>query len=200
LEEKRRLLDLCDAIGVEPDDELDRLVSGEKPFAPQTRRYAALQPELRELVLNDTLDLKTAERWQVFPAAAKTAHEAAGELARFSFSNRRQLFTMLWQIAQRDGLSDGQLADLLRALLSTSDPVAEARRQRFPALRGLESRFEDIASRTLGGSGVRLSPPPYFEGSRFTVEFSFESRAELERRLGALSRLGEDVDELFELL
>jgi hypothetical protein len=198
LEEQRRLVELLDAAGLAPDERTNRLVTGGKPFAPAVRRYAALPAVLQEMVGAERLDLKTAERLREFPAAAAAAGEHTKGL---SFSNRRRFFTMLWEIAQRDALGDAELAAVVAASADPArDPLAALRRRRYPTLSGLEERFEEIAGRALSGSGVRLSPPPNFEGSRFTVEFTFDSRRELEKRLEALSALEDEVDELSRLL
>lgn len=222
-EEQRRLVELLEAAGVAPDEETNRLVTGGKPFAPAVRRYAGLTPVLQEMVADESLDLKTAERLREFPAAAAAARERARGL---SFSNRRRFFTMLWELAQRDALGDEELAAVVgevaggeatkpggaaagafggetrRAapLSPDEDPLSALRRRRYPTLSSLEARFEEITSRALSGSGVRLSPPPNFEGSRFTVEFTFDSRRELARRVEALSALEDEVDELSNLL
>ncbi len=127
---------------------------------------------------------------------------------------------MLWEIAQRDALGDEELAAVVSEVAGAAgsagrrpheaagaasadparDPLSALRRRRYPTLSGLEARFEAIAGRALSGSGVRLSPPPNFEGSRFTVEFTFDSRRELEKRVEALSALEDEVDELSRLL
>ena len=117
-----------------------------------------------------------------------------------SFSGRRQFFTMLWEVGQRDGLSEDELAAAAAELGDTADPGAAVRRRRYPMLSSLEERLERITTETLAGSGVRLSAPPYFEGARFSVELSFASQAELRRRIAALQKLEERADELFELL
>jgi len=216
LEEQRRLVELLDAAGVVPDEETNRLVTGGKPFAPAVRRYVGLPPVLQEMVAGERLDLKTAERLRAFPSAAVAAGERTAGL---SFSNRRRFFTMLWEIAQRDALGDEELAAVVaevsgagaggafggearRAtpLSPDEDPLSALRRRRYPTLSSLEVRFEEISARALAGSGVRLSPPPNFEGSRFTVEFTFDSRRELEKRVEAISALEDEVDELFSLL
>ncbi|MFP4373840.1 MAG: hypothetical protein ACLFPO_05905 [Spirochaetaceae bacterium] len=195
LEEQRRLVALLDAAGLAPDEETNRLVTGGKPFAPAVRRYAALPSLPREMVAGEQLDLKTAERMQEFPAAAAAAGACTREL---SFSNRRRFFTMLWEIAQRDALGDEELAAVVGEVADA--PLTNLRARRYPTLSGLEARFDEIAGRALAGSGVRLSPPENFEGSRFTVEFSFDSGRELRRRIEALSGLQDEIDELFSLL
>lgn len=197
LEEQSRIVSLCEAGGIEPGDSINRLVTGGRPFSEQARRFAALPVELKRPVSVGTVDLKTAERWSEFPQAARAVVDRTEGL---TFSNRRRLFTMLWEIAQRDGLSDAALAARAESLLASVDPLAEVHHLRYPRLSSLQETFEEITKRSLSGSGVRLSPPPYFEGSRFTVEFSFRSGEELTRRISALSRLEDETDELFELL
>ncbi|MFP4705368.1 MAG: hypothetical protein ACLFMV_11230 [Spirochaetaceae bacterium] len=180
------------------DSELGRLVLGaEGSFTQTTRRYAQLPPLLRDMTNGGRLDLKTAERLSRYPTTASVLREVTAAL---SFSNRRRLTTMLWELAQRDGLDDEETAAVAREVAKQTDPVAALRLRRYPTLSSLEDRFHAVRERALGGSGVRLSPPPNFEGGGYAVEFAFTSREELRRRLRALQRLEEDADELFELL
>jgi hypothetical protein len=211
LEEQRRLVELLDAAGVVPDEETNRLVTGGKPFAPAVRRYVGLPQVLQDMVAGERLDLKTAERLRAYPVTAAAAGERTAGL---SFSNRRRFFTMLWEIAQRDALGDDELSVVVSEAAGAGatkeggtasanpdrDPLPALRKRRYPTLSTLEARFEEISGRALAGSGVRLSPPPNFEGSRFTVEFTFDSRRELEKRVEAISELEDEVDELFSLL
>jgi hypothetical protein len=205
LEEQRRLLELCDACGVEPDGPVDVLLTGGPPFAPVARRYAALPPVLREMVNAGELELKSAERLSAYPGAAAALRRVTAGL---SFSNRRRFATMLWEIAQRDELSDAQTAELAREAGAAGGSGEETpggavdalRRRRYPTLTSLEERFGRITDRALGGTGVELTPPANFEGGRFTVSFSFASAQELDARRRALSRLEDELDELFQLL
>lgn len=204
-EEQHRLLELCDACGVEPDGAVDALVTGGPAFAPVGRRYAALPPVLREMVNAGELELKSGERLRAYPQAAAALREVTAGL---SFSNRRRFATMLWEIAQRDELSDAQTAKLVHDAAGAGavgedtpgGPVDALRRRRYPRLTSLEERFGQLRERALGGTGVELTPPANFEGGRFTVSFSFASAEELGARRCALSRLEDEVDELFQLL
>jgi hypothetical protein len=207
LEEQRRILELCEACGVEAGGDMDTLVTGGAPFAPVVRRFAALPAVLREMVAAGELELKAAERLAAYPRSAAAIREATSGL---SFSNRRRFATMLWEIAQRDRLSDEAAAALARELGASQTRDADRgrgaasldalRRRRFPTLASLEGRFSDIAERALGGTGVELSPPANFEGGRFTVSFSFATKEELEKRRRAITRLEDEIDELSQLL
>lgn len=177
------------------------LGSNGEAFLALMGRYDSLPAAALEAVLNETLDIKTAERCSALPAAcllrlSDVDYRAAG----LSFSRTRQVFSLLREISLRDELSPADCLKLLNAALANSDPIAHLRRQRYPGLVGLEQRFEDLRRETTAGSGVELSAPPYFEGESFELRFRFATRAELARRREAVHQIEERFDEFLELL
>ncbi len=174
--------------------------SGEA-FLALMGRYDSLPDAARMAVLNETIDLKTAERCSTLPPACLLRLSDAGySEAGLSFSRTRQLLSMLREIWLRDGLAPDDCLNLLDAAVADADPVAYLRRRRYPELVGLEQRFEALRRETTAGSGVELSAPPYFEGDSFELRFRFSTRAELTRRREALSHIEERFDEFLELL
>jgi hypothetical protein len=92
------------------------------------------------------------------------------------------------------------LLELIDEALSQPDPVAALSRRRYPSLTELSDRLERIRSETIEKSGVELSEPPYFEGERYSVSFTFAGSEELDRRIAALERLKSRTRELQDLL
>lgn len=177
------------------------LGSSGEAFLALMGRYDSLPAAALEAVLNETLDIKTAERCSALPAACLLRlSDADYRAAGLSFSRTRQVFSLLREISLRDELTPADCLKLLNAAIATSDPVAYLRRQRYPGLVRLEQRFEDLRGETTAGSGVELSAPPYFEGESFELRFRFATRAELARRREAVHRIEERFDEFLELL
>jgi hypothetical protein len=155
-----------------------------------------LRPDLRRLVDEGRIDLKTARLAREIPQDFLAEFEAV--LARLSFSNTRIFLARLREVLA--GKQPEEAAALKERLLAAPSPAEELRRIRMPELAELEERFASIRGRLLKGTGVSLKAPPYFEGSRFTVEFSFGSREELRGKIRALERLAAAGEELYELL
>ncbi|MCA1753291.1 MAG: hypothetical protein LC641_01050 [Spirochaeta sp.] len=177
------------------------LGSSGQAFQALMRRFDALPDAVREAVLGETLDIKTAERCRDLPAACIAAlsgpdYRAAG----LSFSRTRQLLSLLREIWLRDNLSPAACRTLMDSAVADADPVAYLRRQRYPELVNLEQRFASLRRETTAGSGVELTAPPYFEGDSFELRFQFSSRAELSRRRVALQYIEDRFDEFLELL
>jgi hypothetical protein len=60
---------------------------------------------------------------------------------------------------------------------------------RFPALSLAEQAFKARASRLNLPKGVRIEPPPYFEGPEFRMEICFEDGRDLRNKLDQLARI-----------
>ncbi len=170
-------------------------------FQARMRRFESLPNAVRQAVLNESIDLKTAERCRALPEECLLRlSEPSYRDAGLSFSNTRQLLTLLREIWLRDGLAPADCLMLLDGALADSDPVAYLRRRRYPELVKREQRFEELRRETTAGSGVELSAPPYFEGDSFELRCRFSSRAELIRRRDALLEIEDRFDEFLELL
>ncbi len=178
--------------------ELSPLIEGRADplLAQRIGAFTALPPQARILVAAGQADLKTATRVQELPAEVFTMLEGAP----LTFSQSRQLLNELLEVRRKQALSPQAVSALVERALKEERPADAVHRLRFPALSALHQRFSDLRRELLGGSGIRLTPPPDFEGDSFTVEFSFNSPKSLKRKMTGLRALGQRSDELFELL
>jgi len=158
--------------------------------------YAALPPALKQLVAAGRVDLKTAERVRSLPGEV---FEALSDSA-LSFSRSRQLLNELFEVSRGRELTDLEIKEAARQALREPQPLETIHRMRFPTLTSLKSRFAAIERQLLKGSGVKLIPPPYFEGEAYTLELSFNSTKTFARKLRALESLQGRLDALLELL
>lgn len=122
----------------------------------------------------------------------------------FSVSVQEEIVETVVEIARKENLSPVQVLDSkeVRALRETTKRPAkqranEIRKQlqarRAPRLTARKERFAREA-RDLGlPSGVRLVPPPYFEGPKWSLEFTFEGDQELAVRLRNVARLADQA-------
>ncbi|MDR3200105.1 MAG: hypothetical protein LBT68_01490 [Spirochaetales bacterium] len=155
-----------------------------------------LRPDLRRLIEKGKIDLKTAGFAREIPEEFLAEFEAV--LADLSFSNTRIFLRRLREVLAEK--TPEEQSGIKERLLAASDPAAELKAVRMPELTDMEKRFTEIYSRLLRGTGVHLKAPPYFEGGRFSVDFSFDSPTELRRKIRALEKLAAEGDELYELL
>ncbi|WP_076488336.1 hypothetical protein [Alkalispirochaeta americana] len=185
-------------------DDPDDLVSPSRPVGPLIVRYRALPERLQEALERDLLDMRTAERVSGLPGELlRSVLELAEPL---SFSRRRQFLTAADDLCR--GGKKASLEEILRAFsrenAGSGGRAEEAFREllncRYPRLRRLEGAVQAVQQGLLRGSGVRLEPPPRFEGSRYRISFEVGSVDELRRRLGAVQKMEHELDELLELL
>ena len=123
----------------------------------------------------------------------------------FSVSVQEELVEMVVEIGRRDNLTTTQILDseevndLRRAHMRPARQRAQQIRKQLQARRAprLTARKERFAreARDLGlPSGVRLIPPPYFEGPRWSLECTFERSHELATRLRQLAELADQPE------
>lgn len=179
-------------------DEIEALLDEGKGTFVQIEKFASLPPHIRALVADNAVDLKTAVNAENLPPAAVSIFRE--HCTGLSFSNRKNLLLWISETARRESMNDSAVSALTEEVCTASRPPEEARKKRFPELTKLQDQFERFKKEHLSNSGVKLSPPPGFEGSRYSVQFSFESEKELRRRVHSLSVLIEKSDELFRLL
>jgi ParB-like chromosome segregation protein Spo0J len=120
----------------------------------------------------------------------------------FSVSVQEEIIEMTKEIARRENLSSAQVLDSkeIRQLREAQERPLRQRAQQIrrklqikhaPRLSARKERFAR-ETRELGlPSGVRLVPPPYFEGPRWSLECTFERADELADRLRAMARLAD---------
>lgn len=176
------------------------LVEGEPVpnWAQKVEDYAGQQRGLKELIERHIIDLKMSHKLKELPAALHSL--LAEHTEQFSFSERRILLNMLIEIVQRDRLPEKETIDFFRSVLTHNNPMEYARGIRFPYLTSLETKFTVLSRKILGESGIKLHPPPFFEGDSFEVSFSFSNKKGFIGKMKALERLGDAADEFFQLL
>ncbi|MBN2551362.1 MAG: hypothetical protein JXB06_01275 [Spirochaetales bacterium] len=198
--EKEKMLGFLAASEGRPEllQELSPLIENhpDPRIADRIASFSALPGELKRLVEEGQIDLRSAARVQSLP---EDVFARLGS-SPLSFSRRRQFLNELFEVGGRLKLSGRDISSLARRALEDPKPFETIHRLRFPTLSALEERFSALERELLKGSGVRLHPPPYYEGEAFTVEFEFNSPKTLARKLNALRSLEGRIDALFELL
>jgi hypothetical protein len=183
---------------IEAFSDLSPLIEGHRDpqLAEKIHSFAALPQGLRALVDVGQVDLKSAVRVQSLPEEVFTGLQRSA----LTFSLRRQFLNELFEVSRKRRLSQKEIGDLAERAFRGQQPIETVHRMRFPLLTELERHFAALEEQLLKGSGVKLSPPPYFEGEAFTVEFEFNSAKSFSRKLNVLHSLEGHLDALFEVL
>lgn len=138
------------------------------------------------------LDLRAALAARELPEEAVTA--VAG--AQLSFAERRAFLALLAGASFQARLRPEQTSALAGEALAAPRPLEVLEQLRYPRLTELKRGWTELTGSLLSGSGVKVSPPPWFEGDSFEVRFTFTDGPTLTRRLRALARVERRCDEL----
>jgi hypothetical protein len=179
-------------------DKVAPLVEKGGSFAEQVQKFHTLSDTAAELVDRGMLDLKTGLRVKTLPESVFSLflHSSCD----LSFSTRRLVMAWLFEIAVRDQLAAAKVEELAREILDSDKPKQCCQHHRFPGLSAMYEEFEAFRKQHLSGSGIEITPPPSFEGERFTVTFSFNSTRNLEEKINTLKKIRDHSDEMFRLL
>ena len=208
--EKERMGEYLAASGAAPRDvsagpavidalsDLSPLIEGHRDpqLAAKIAAFAALPQRPKALVAEGQVDLKSADRVKNLPGEVFAGLQAGS----FTFSQRRQFLNELFEVSRKRELSQAEIRRVVKRAFQDENPVEAVHRLRFPTLTALERRFSAVEEELLRGSGVKVKPPPYFEGDALTVEFQFDSVKSFDRKLSALQTLEGHLDALLELL
>jgi ParB-like chromosome segregation protein Spo0J len=179
-----------------------------KPSIILFNRYLGLH-DLEKVILDSLATGRFNERI----AFALAKHQQADRLAYlrlfeelpFSVSVQEELLETVEDIGRKENLAPEQILNSkeLRVLRQPSKRPARQRAQEIrkrlqercnPRLTARRERFAREA-RNLGlPFGVRLLPPPYFEGPKWILECTFERAEELASRLRAVAQLAEQPE------
>lgn len=184
----------CEAHG----EEIIPLVQSEGDFAEQVKRILLLPLPLQGLVRDGLVDVKTATTVQKLPEELfRLIREHQN---RLSFSERRLVLVRIWEMSCRDKANKESTIALFREIIESDSPLDRSAECRFPELSAMNRQFDAFKNDVLGKTGVRLSPPRFFEGESFELGFRFANKKQLEERIKALNVLKDRCDELFRLL
>jgi hypothetical protein len=171
-------------------------------------RYLGLH-DLEEMVLDSLATGRLNERIGFALAKQKQEDRLAYlrifEELPFSVSVQEELIEIVEDIARRENLTPEQVLSSkeVRTLRQAHKSPARHRAQEIrtylrnrcnPRLTARRERFAR-ETRDLGlPSGVRLVPPPYFEGPKWVLECTFERAKELASRLRHVAQLAEQPE------
>ncbi len=151
-------------------------------------------------VQNNTISLSTALELSNMPSDTAIAFADLFSTLKLSLNKQRELVRTVEEIAIRERAT---IADVLRSHtvqnplhnpdMDRSQKVQHLRdalkKRRFPEITRAEDRFDRYLKTLKLGPGVKLMPPPYFEGITYTLSMRFNSLDELQQHKKTVGRL-----------
>ena len=197
-EKEKIYLFIAKELGGQVSNSVFALIQQEGVFSSSLALYNSFPAILKNFIKRDIIDLKTAktcsniskESWELLEPYLLT----------LSFSNRRIILTNISEIIKKRSLDNGKSFSFVKNILEQENPFEAAIKTRYPEVSAYIEKFDLFNATVLKGSGIKLKYPPYFEGSSYSIEFSFKSKKHLEKIINRLLDLKEKSDEIFELL
>lgn len=160
-------------------------------------RLCGLEQEVRAALIAGSLTEASALRLSAYGTHDRLAVFALMQQLHLSAGKQAELLECLEDLARRDAVplrevvaADGIVqacADERSNRVRKTDRVRRIlREQRFPRLHAAEDRFETALRDLRLGPGLRVLPPPNFEGRVCRAEIGFSSADELCRRIHEL--------------
>jgi ParB family transcriptional regulator, chromosome partitioning protein len=188
-----------------PGDGLERIAAHlGLPQSPnligKLKSLCRLQQSVQDGILSGTIPLQSALMLAELEEEAVRWFADTFQALKIGLNKQREIITLAREIALRDNQPlSAVLHDIsIRTLLEDPDldRVKKAtalrrllKQRRFPALTAANDAFEALLKSLHLGPDARLSPPPDFEGSTYSLTLSFSNPGGLERHRDTLERL-----------
>ena len=168
-------------------------------------KLVKLGPECLSALARGDLDPETGGLLADMTLKDRLAVVSLLERLRPGRNKRRQLVTWLTEIGRREGLTLGEIISGQRigeilASGSLSRPQKEKqvrarlKTRRYPHLSLLEKEQKKLINSLNLPPGIRLEPPPNFEGLDFSIQITFSDLEELREGASVLERLLKSPD------
>jgi ParB-like chromosome segregation protein Spo0J len=166
-------------------------------------RIDGLEPELKEALADGLLSGHSAGELAALPTDDRLALYKLFTSVHLSASKQAEVIESCCDLARRDTLSIGAIlqSEGMQAILAAPNPNlsqkgeqvrAWLRSCRFPRLTRREERFTALAKKLPHAGGVRLAPPPSFEGSTYRIEIAFSRQESLAAAARTVQALADD--------
>jgi ParB family chromosome partitioning protein len=176
-------------------DGLQRLGFPRNPaWISQQLELAALSDPILKRLLDGTIGVAMALDLATLETADAVALTRVFASLRLGLNRQREVFGICRDLARRDRTPIREIvtgAELRRLLNDDAMDMGEKNRQfrrrlkqqRYPQLTAAEDDFSRILKSLSLGEGIRLVPPPFFEGGTYQLSIAFDSVDALSRRL-----------------
>ena len=125
------------------------------------------------------------------------------KVLKLSQNKQREVIALVQEIAIREDLQPGEVLQckeirmiLDRPELNRNEKGSKVRtylkRRRFPTLTKAEERFAKKLKALKLNERIHLTPPPYFEGGRYTLRMTFRSMKDFDERRKTLDAMAKN--------
>ncbi len=160
---------------------------------------------VQEGLVSGAIALPTALSMAAMSASDAAALAELFRITRPSLGKQREMMTNACEISKREDLSVAAVlnTDDIRRVLYDGDMEAPRKtglvrsylkKRRFPAITRAEATFEALKNRLPLDPHTTLTPPPGFEGNRYTISFGVSNLGDFCRHQQTLFRIAEDPD------
>ncbi|NOZ61421.1 MAG: ParB/RepB/Spo0J family partition protein [Calditrichaeota bacterium] len=190
ISKKRTISDFLPLLGFGQNSEiLDR-------YLPLTE----LPDYLKAALLEDTISIETAQILGNLPEAENAEIFLIFQKLNLGKNRQKELLRLLsdiqkvssqppLEILKKNGIQEILQSEKLTPPVKTQRIIGELRKIRYPIYSKIEDKFLDLKKELKLPPAVRLSPPPYFEGRKFTLEFTFSSQKEFDQIVTLLEKI-----------
>lgn len=171
-----------------------------------------LDESIKIALAADLLGIEMAQRLTELSEADRKLIFSVFESLKLGKNRQREILNFFRDIANLKEVSYVQIGhqinldkilndESLQTPLKTEAIRTALYRLRYPRLSEVETKYQEIIKRLKVPASVKIVPFPFFEETRFSIQFNFRNQAELQKRVKALSRMADDpaVDELTKL-
>ncbi len=163
-------------------------------------RIHAFDSDLKRYFLHHSLSLSNILLFTRFLPEEQVSIRRLLSPLRLSENVMKEILTSLFEISRRDGIGVEALLSSREIQGISSDESLSGpeknqavrsvlRKKRYPEFSGLDERFDACKNEMRLPPHVSLTPPPFFEGNRFRVEFSFKNIHEFKTSLKTLQNI-----------
>lgn len=175
-------------------------LSGNPELIEKTMRLSGLPPLIQNCVISGTVPLGMALQLGDLDSETGIAFAKIFDELKPSLNKQREIFSLSCEIALRENIPVSILMkeDDFRNIISDENSdrnlkIREIRnylkKRRFPRILAAEQSFEQKVKKLELAKGMKLTPPPGFEGNTFIISMEFNKTSELNAQIKCLESL-----------
>jgi hypothetical protein len=159
-----------------------------------------LEEQIRMSIATQRIPLRVAGLIMTLDSGDRLKVNELFTALKLSFNQQWEVTQWIVEIASREGrppkevLEDDALTEVMNnskmsTPIKSKTIIKILRKRRFPSLVKAESAFKKGVSRFSLPQGVKIIPPPFFEGEKYRLEIGFSQGEELKEKVERLFRL-----------
>jgi len=163
-------------------------------------RVTKLEEQIRISIATQRISLRVAGLMMTLDSGDRLKVNELFTVLRLSFNQQWEVIQWIVEIASREGQPPKEILedDAVTKIMNNSEmsnPIKSKaivkilRKRRFPSVVKAENAFKKGVSRFSLPQGVKIIPPPFFEGKKYRLEIGFSQGEELKEKVERLFHL-----------